>query len=134
MFKKKIFKINNIIYPIIFPIVNLLAHFFSKITEKLYGLVMMIEWARDPSPEWMDHDQDYYFQTRSKGKTFFFETDITSNGKSLFLIKLFLNVSFKYPLLSLNILDLIIFIPLIFVFRSFIVILIYFCFCNYIYV
>ena len=75
MFKKKIFKINNIIYPIIFPIVNLLAHFFSKITEKLYGLVMMIEWARDPSPEWMDHDQDYYFQTRSKGKTFFLKEE-----------------------------------------------------------
>ena len=34
---------------------------------------MAIEWARDPSPEWMDHDQDYYYQARSKGKTFFFE-------------------------------------------------------------
>ena len=34
---------------------------------------MMIEWARDPSPEWMDHDQDFYYQTRAKGKTFFLE-------------------------------------------------------------
>ena len=76
MFKKKIFRINSIIYPITFPIINLLAHFSSKITEKLYGLLMMIEWARDPSPEWMDHDQDYYFQARSKGKTFFLKEEL----------------------------------------------------------
>lgn len=73
LIKKKLFKINNIIYPLAFPIINFLAYLSSKITEKLYGLLMMIEWARDPSPEWMDHDQDYYYQARSKGKTFFFE-------------------------------------------------------------
>ena len=59
--KKKLFKLNNIIYPLIFPILNFLAYFFSKITEKLYALAMIAEWARDPSPEWMDHNQDYYF-------------------------------------------------------------------------
>jgi len=100
MFKKKIFKINNIIYPIIFPIINLLAHFFSKITEKLYGLVMMIEWARDPSPEWMDHDQDYYFQARSKGKTFFFERGALAKVFASELIKNYRDIK------TLNILDL----------------------------
>ena len=70
--KKKLFKINNKFYPFLFPVINSLAYFFSKVTEKLYGLVMKIEWARDPSPEWMDHDQDYFYQSRSIGKTFFF--------------------------------------------------------------
>ena len=41
--KKKIFRLNNIIYPIIFPIINFFAQIFSKITEKLYGLLMLIE-------------------------------------------------------------------------------------------
>ena len=56
MLKKKLFKLNTILYPITFPIINFLAYYLSKITEKLYGLLMMIEWGRDPSPEWMDHD------------------------------------------------------------------------------
>lgn len=100
MSKKKIFKINNIIYPITFPIINSLAHFFSKITEKLYGLLMMIEWARDPSPEWMDHDQDFYYQTRAKGKTFFFERGT--------LPKIFASelIEDKKKIKNLNILDL----------------------------
>ena len=56
MLKKRLFKLNTIVYPIIFPIINFLAYYLSKITEKLYAVLMMIEWARDPSPEWMDHD------------------------------------------------------------------------------
>ena len=100
MFKKKIFRINSIIYPITFPIINLLAHFSSKVTEKLYGLLMMIEWARDPSPEWMDHDQDYYFQARSKGKTFFFERGALPKIFASELIQDYKNIK------SLNILDL----------------------------
>ncbi len=98
--KKKLFKINSIIYPIAFPIVNLIAHISSKITEKLYGLLMLIEWARDPSPEWMDHDQDYFYQTRAKGKTFFFER---GSLPKIFASEL---IEDKNKLNSLNILDL----------------------------
>ena len=35
MFKKKYLKLIILFYPIIFPIINLLAHIFSKITEKI---------------------------------------------------------------------------------------------------
>ena len=71
LFKKNLFKLNSILYPITFPIVNFLAQFSSKVTEKFYGLLMMIEWGRNPSPEWMDDDQDYFYQARVKGETFF---------------------------------------------------------------
>lgn len=99
-FKRKLFKINNIIYPLIFPIINSLAHFSSKITEKLFGLVMLIEWGREPAPEWMDHDQDYFYQSRSKGKTFFFERGVLPKVFGSELIKNKENIN------SLNILDL----------------------------
>jgi len=98
--KKKIFRLNNIIYPIIFPIINFFAQIFSKITEKLYGLLMLIEWGRDPSPEWMDHDQDYFYQSRSKGKTFFFERGTLPKIFASELIKDKRNIK------NLNILDL----------------------------
>ena len=100
MLKKKLFKLNTIVYPITFPIINFLAYYLSKITEKLYGVLMMIEWARDPSPEWMDHDQDYYYQARARGKTFFFERGA--------LPKIFASelIRDKRKLNSLNILDL----------------------------
>ena len=32
---------------------------------------MKIEWARDPSPEWMDHDQDYFIKADQLEKLFF---------------------------------------------------------------
>lgn len=100
MLKKKLFKLNSIIYPLTFPIINFIAYISSKITEKLYGLLMVLEWARDPSPEWMDHDQDYYYQARSKGKTFFFERGALPKILASELI------SDKKNIKSLNILDL----------------------------
>ena len=33
--KKKLFKINNKFYPFLFPVINSLAYFFSKVTEKI---------------------------------------------------------------------------------------------------
>ena len=48
LFKKNLFKLNSILYPITFPIVNFLAQFSSKVTEKFYGLLMMNEWGRNP--------------------------------------------------------------------------------------
>ncbi len=100
MLKKKIFKLNNIIYPVIFPIINFIAFIFSKITEKLYGFLMLIEWGRSPSPEWMDHDQDYFYQSRNRGKTFFFERGV--------LPKIFASelINDKKNINNLNILDL----------------------------
>lgn len=100
LLKKKLFKLNSILYPITFPIVNFLAQFSSKVTEKFYGLLMTIEWGRNPSPEWMDHDQDYFYQTRAKGKTFFLERGV--------LPKIFISeiIDNNQGLSSLNILDL----------------------------
>ena len=70
--KKKLFKINNKILSFFISVINSLAYFFSlKLPKNYMVLVMKIEWARDPSPEWMDHDQDYFYQSRSIGKTFF---------------------------------------------------------------
>ena len=40
---------------------------------------MMIEWARDPSPEWMDHDQDFIIKQEPKGKRFFLEREHFKN-------------------------------------------------------
>jgi hypothetical protein len=34
---------------------------------------MNIEWHRRPYPEWMDHDQDLYYQFPAHGKSFFLE-------------------------------------------------------------
>lgn len=100
LFKKNLFKLNSILYPITFPIVNFLSQFSSKVTEKFYGLLMMIEWGRNPSPEWMDHDQDYFYQARVKGETFFLERGVLPKILLSELIK------DKKNLNSLNILDL----------------------------
>ena len=56
--------------------------------------------GRNPSPEWMDHDQDYFYQTRAKGKTFFLERGV--------LPKIFISeiIDNNQGLSSLNILDL----------------------------
>jgi len=100
LLKKKLFKLNSILYPITFPIINFLAQFSSKVTEKFYGLLMMIEWGRNPPPEWMDHDQDYFYQTRAKGKTYFLERGALPKIFASELIEDYKNIK------SLNVLDL----------------------------
>ena len=71
--KKLIIKFNNFTYPIIFPLLFFLANIVKNINIFLHKLLMNIEWHRRPYPEWMDHDQDLYYQLPAHGKSFFLE-------------------------------------------------------------
>jgi cyclopropane fatty-acyl-phospholipid synthase-like methyltransferase len=69
-------KIITIIYPIFFPILFFLADFLTKITSFFYYLLMKMDWGKIPRPEWMDHDQDTYYQYNSNGTFHHFERGI----------------------------------------------------------
>ena len=76
---KKIPYIRNfitIIYPLFFPIVNFIAILFSKITSFLYFILMGMDWGKIPKTEWMDHDQDTFYQFKANGSFFHIERGI----------------------------------------------------------
>ena len=69
-------KVITFIYPILFPLFLLFGHFFSKITSFFFYLLMKMDWAKIPRTEWMDHDQDTFFQFNSNGTFFHLERGI----------------------------------------------------------
>ena len=69
-------KVITLVYPILFPLFFLFGHFFSKITSFFFYLLMKMDWAKIPRTEWMDHDQDTFFQFNSNGTFFHMERGI----------------------------------------------------------
>lgn len=66
-------KIITLFYPFLFP----LFHFFSRILVKFCAfnnyLLMKLDWGKNPHTEWMDHDQDQFYNFVEKGSFFFLE-------------------------------------------------------------
>lgn len=81
-FEKKLKKIPHIrkiitfIYPVIFPLLNCLSLFFVKLSSFLYYLQMKLDWGKIPQTEWMDHDQDTFYQFNSNGSFLHIERGI----------------------------------------------------------
>ena len=76
---KKIPKIRNIIttlYPVLFPIFQFLGNFFAKTTAFFYYIMLKMDWGKVPRTEWMDHDQDTFYQFNENGSFFHFERGI----------------------------------------------------------
>lgn len=69
-------KIITIFYPFLFPILQFIALTSLKITIFFYFLLMKIDWGKIPRPEWMDHDQDTFFQFNYNGSFYHFERGI----------------------------------------------------------
>jgi 2-polyprenyl-3-methyl-5-hydroxy-6-metoxy-1,4-benzoquinol methylase len=82
IFATKIKKIRNIrklvtfFYPFFFPIIQFLAIFSSKTTAFFYFILMKMDWGKIPRTEWMDHDQDTFYQFNESGSFFHFERGI----------------------------------------------------------
>lgn len=76
--KKKNFirKLVTIVYPLLFPTIHFLARFFAKCASLLYFFLMRLDWGRNPPREWMDHDQDTFYQFNSNGSFFHLERGI----------------------------------------------------------
>lgn len=99
-------KIITLVFPIFFPIISFLGNSSSKITSFFYYLLMKMDWAKIPRTEWMDHDQDNFYQFNSSGTFIHFERGLIPRlYASNFLIK---EEEFKNLKLEkkLNILDL----------------------------
>ena len=79
-FEKKIIpgirRVITIFYPLLFPIITFLAHNFLKILTFFYYLLLKLDWEKIPRTEWMDHDQDIFFQFNSNGNFLHFERGI----------------------------------------------------------
>lgn len=76
---KKIPKIRIVItllYPILFPILSFFAKSFVSLSSFFYFLLMKMDWGKIPSTEWMDHDQDTFYQFNSNGSFLHFERGI----------------------------------------------------------
>jgi ubiquinone/menaquinone biosynthesis C-methylase UbiE len=66
-------KIISILHPFLFPILEFIAVRFLKMTTFFYSILMGMDWGKIPRTEWMDHDQDTFFQFNSSGNFFHFE-------------------------------------------------------------
>ena len=66
-------KIITLVFPIFYPIISFLGNSSSKITSFFYYLLMKMDWAKIPRTEWMDHDQDTFYQFNSSGTFIHFE-------------------------------------------------------------
>ena len=64
------------IYPVLFPILSFFALRFQKATSFLYMILMKLDWGKLPRTEWMDHDQDQFFQNNYNGSFFHLERGI----------------------------------------------------------
>jgi len=74
--KQLIKRIVTIIYPFLFPILEFIALIFLKLTIFFYSMLMKMDWGKIPRTEWMDHDQDTFYQFNSSGSFFHFERGI----------------------------------------------------------
>lgn len=90
-------KLITFVYPIFFPIISLFGFFFLKVTSYCYFLLMKMDWGKIPRTEWMDHDQDTFYQFNSNGKFYHFERGI---------IPRLVSSNFFFKSGKLNILDL----------------------------
>jgi cyclopropane fatty-acyl-phospholipid synthase-like methyltransferase len=103
---KNIRKVITLFYPVIFPILKILANFFRKCTNFLYGRLMNLDWTKLPGTEWMDHDQDTLYQYYTNGSFLHFERGIIPRlitSKLLFNEEEFTKLKIKK---KINILDL----------------------------
>ena len=69
-------KFVSILYPILFPILGFIATISIKITTFFYYILMKMDWGKIPRTEWMDHDQDTFYQFNENGSFFHFERGI----------------------------------------------------------
>ena len=69
-------KIITIFYPFLFPILQFIGLTSQKITIFFYFVLMKMDWGKIPRTEWMDHDQDTFFQFNYNGSFFHFERGI----------------------------------------------------------
>jgi ubiquinone/menaquinone biosynthesis C-methylase UbiE len=99
-------KIISILYPFLFPILEFIAVIFLKITTFFYSVLMGMDWGKIPRTEWMDHDQDTFFQYNFNGAFFHFERGLIPRmlvSKIFFQRKDFESLSIEK---NINILDL----------------------------
>ncbi len=76
------------LHPIFFPIISFFGFFFIKITSFFFYLLMKMDWGKIPRTEWMDHDQDTYYQFNENGSFLHFERAVIPRlYASNFLIK-----------------------------------------------
>lgn len=52
------------------------CHATRLFAEEVHKLKMQVDWGIHPTPEWMNHFQDLYFQTTSKQMTFWMERGV----------------------------------------------------------
>jgi 2-polyprenyl-3-methyl-5-hydroxy-6-metoxy-1,4-benzoquinol methylase len=80
-------KIITFIYPVTFALISYLSIFFAKLTSFLYYLQMKLDWGKVPATEWMDHDQDTFYQFNSNGSFLHLERGILARKELInFLI------------------------------------------------
>jgi cyclopropane fatty-acyl-phospholipid synthase-like methyltransferase len=99
-------KIITIVYPFLFPVFQFISILLIKASSFVHFLLMKMDWAKLPSTEWMDHDQDTFYQFNSSGTFIHLERGVLPRlYASNFLIK---EEEFKNLKLEkkLNILDL----------------------------
>lgn len=108
IFKKIPFirKVITMLYPFFFPAISFFAKIFLKMTTFFYFILMRMDWGKLPKTEWMDHDQDTFYQFNSNGSFFHFERGIIPRmlaSKIFFKKKNFEDLSIEK---NINILDL----------------------------
>ena len=64
--------LKNKIGNFIFPAIQTMAINVSKFNAFLYKKMKNIDWQKDNNTEFMDHDQDYFYQAPYRGNWFFF--------------------------------------------------------------
>jgi len=64
---------NTFLYPVTFPLVNGFARWCAWSAATAYRFSMLIDWGRNPTPEWMDHRQDLYWYFHKFRKSSFLE-------------------------------------------------------------
>lgn len=88
-----------------FSIIQTLATFVTRLNAFLYKRLKYLDWRKENDTEFMDHDQDYYYQAPFKGNWFFLDRGVIPRLESniLFNDEEFHNLK---PKKKLNILDL----------------------------
>ena len=67
-----------IIYKLFFKILHFISFILAKLLSFVNFLLMRIDWYKYPPSEWMDHDQDSYYQFNSIGSFHHYERGIMS--------------------------------------------------------
>ena len=99
-------KVVTFLYPVLFPIMSFFGLLSVKITSFIYFILMKLDWGKEPPTEWMDHDQDNFYQFNTNGSFLHLERGILSRKSVSDFF--FSNDDFKKLKIkkSLNILDL----------------------------